>query len=66
MTKGKKLCITTEEVSSFGAKNPAIQGEKEASGIAGDTEDLKNEAWSANDARVNAPDSTWSAKDSTG
>ena len=36
---GKKLCVTTEEVSSFGAKNPAIQGEKEASGIAGDTED---------------------------
>ena len=47
---GKKLCVTTEEVSSFGAKNPAIQGEKEASGIAGDTEDLKDEAWSANDA----------------
>ena len=36
---------------------------KEASGIAGDTEDLKDEAWSANDARVNAPDSTWSAKE---
>ena len=60
---GKKLCVTTEEVSSFGAKNLAIQGEKEASGIAGDTEDLKDEAWSANDARVNAPDSTWSAKE---
>ena len=60
---GKKLCVTTEEVSSFGAKNPAIQGEKEASGIAGDTEDLKDEAWSANDARVNVPDSTWSAKE---
>ena len=60
---GKKLCVTTEEVSSFGAKSLAIQGEKEASGIAGDTEDLKDEAWSANDARVNAPDSTWSAKE---
>ena len=60
---GKKLCVTTEEVSSFGAKNLAIQGEKEASGIAGDTEDLKDEAWSANDARVNVPDSTWSAKE---
>ena len=41
---GKKLCVTTEEVSSFGAKNPAIQGKKEASGIAGDTVDLKDEA----------------------
>ena len=60
---GEKLCVTTEEVSSFGAKIPAIQGEKEASGIAGDTEDLKDEAWSANDARVDAPDSTWSAKE---
>ena len=60
---GKKLCVTTEEVSSFGAKNLAIQGKKEASGIAGDTGDLKDEAWSANDARVNVPDSTWSAKE---
>ena len=25
---GKKLCVTTEEVSSFGAKNPAVQGKK--------------------------------------
>ena len=60
---GKRSCVATEEVSSFGAKIPAIQGEKEASGIAGDTEDLKNEAWSANDARVDAPDITWSAKE---
>ena len=60
---GKRSCVATEEVSSFGAKVPAIQGEKEASGIAGDTEDLKNEAWSANDARVDAPDITWSAKE---
>ena len=60
---GKKLCVTTEEVSSFGAKNLAIQGKKEASGIAGDTVDLKDEAWSANDARVNVPDSTWSAEE---
>ena len=59
----KKLCVTTEEVSSFGAKNSAIQREKEASGIAGDTDDLKNEAWSANDARVDALDITWSAKE---
>ena len=60
---GKRSCVATEEVSSFGAKVPAIQREKEASGIAGDTEDLKNEAWSANDARVDAPDITWSAKE---
>ena len=60
---GKKLCVTTEEVSSFGAKNLAIQGKKEASGIAGDTVDLKDEAWSANEARVNVPDSTWSAEE---
>ena len=60
---GKKLCVTTEEVSSFGAKNLAIQGKKEASGIAGDTADLKDEAWSANEARVNVPDSTWSAEE---
>ena len=60
---GKKLCVATEEVSSFGAENPAVQGKKEASGIAGDTEDLKDEAWSANDVRVNVPDSTWSAKE---
>ena len=59
---GKKLCVTTEEVSPFGAKNPAIQGKKEASEIAGDTVDLKDEAWSANEARVNVPDSTWSAE----
>ena len=55
---GKKLCITTEEVSSFGAMNPAIQGKNEASEIAGDTVDLKDEAWSANEARANVPDST--------
>ena len=60
---GKKSCVTTEEVSPFGAKNPAIQGKKEASEIAGDTVDLKDEAWSANEARVNVPDSTWSAKE---
>ena len=60
---GKKLCVTTGEVSSFGAKNLAIQGKKEASGIAGDTVDLKDEAWSANEARVNVPDSTWSAEE---
>ena len=36
---------------------------KEASGIAGDTVDLKVEAWSANEARVNVPDSTWSAEE---
>ena len=59
--EGKKLCITTEEVSSFGAENSAIQREKETSETAGDTVDRKDEAWSANEARVNAPDSTWSA-----
>ena len=59
---GKKSCVTTEEVSPFGAKNPAIQGKKEASEIAGDTVDLEDEAWSANEARVNVPDSTWSAE----
>ena len=61
--EGKKSCVTTEEVSSFGAMNSAIQRENEASGIAGDTVDLKDEAWSANEARVNVPDSTWSAKE---
>ena len=59
---GKKLCITTEEVSSFGAMNPAIQGKNEASEIAGDTVDLKDEAWSANEARVDVPDSAWNAE----
>ena len=54
----KKLCITTEEVSSFGAENSAIQREKETSETAGDTVDKKDEAWSANEARVDAPDST--------
>ena len=58
---GKKLCVTTEEVSSFGAENSAIQREKETSETAGDTVDRKDEASSANEARVNAPDSTWSA-----
>ena len=56
------MCITTEEVSSFGAGNSAIQRENEASGTAGDTVDLKEKAWSANEARVNVPDSTWSAE----
>ena len=60
---GKKSRVTTEEVSSFGAMNSATQGENEASGIAGDTVDLKDEAWSANEARANVPDSTWSAKE---
>ena len=60
--EGKKLCITTEEVSSLGAENSAIQREKETSETAGDTVDRKDEAWSANEARVNAPDSTWSAE----
>ena len=59
----KKLCITTEEVSSFGAENSAIQREKETSETAGDTVDKKDEAWSANEARVDAPDSTWSANE---
>ena len=59
---GKKSCVTTEEVSSFGAKNSAIQGKKEASETAGDTVDREDEAWSANEARVNVPDSTWSAE----
>ena len=59
--EGKKLRITTEEVSSFGAENSAIQRETETSETAGDTVDRKDEAWSANEARVNAPDSTWSA-----
>ena len=59
----KKLCITTEEVSSFGAINSAIQGKNEVSEIAGDTVDLKDEAWSANEARANVPDSTWSAEE---
>ena len=59
----KKLCITTEEVSSFGAEKSAIQREKETSETAGDTVDKKDEAWSANEARVDAPDSTWSANE---
>ena len=59
---GKKSCVTPEEVSSVGANDSAIQGKKETSETAGDTVDRKDEAWSANEARVNVPDSTWSAE----
>ena len=66
---GKRLCITTEEVSPSGATNSAIQGKNEASGIAGDAVDLpekKDEAWSANEVRANVPDETWSAEKARG
>ena len=63
---GKRLCITTEEVSPSGAGNSTIQGKNEASGKAGGAVGLpgKNEeAWSTNEARANVPDSTWSAEE---
>ena len=66
---GKKLCVTTEEVSPSGAMDSAIQGKNEASGIAGDAVNLpekKNEAWSANEARAKVPDGTWSAEEARG
>ena len=62
-----RLRVTTEEVSPFGAMGFTTR--KEASGIAGDAGILPkkgDEAWSANEARANVPDSTWSAEEARG
>ena len=66
---GKKLCVTTEEVSPSGAMDSTFQGKNEASGIAGDAANLpekKHEAWSATEVRAKVLDGTWSAEEARG